>query len=107
MVLIPCPYLNADVDLTDQRQAHIQRRHRDLLPAHRGLLIETITDPDMVLRSRRAPGALILCRWFPHLLGGKYVAAVIAGDEPSARRWLVTAYISRKLVSGEPIWQKN
>ncbi len=104
---IPCPYLGVDVELTDEREAHIQRSHGDLLPRHRALLVQAVTDPEIVLRSRRSPDALILCRRFPNLSGGKFIAAVVAVDAVSQRRWLVTAYISRKLVSGELEWQKS
>ena len=107
MERIRCAYLDADVELTDQREAHIRQRHADLLPVHRPLLIQAVADPEIVLRSRRFRGALVFCRWFPGLLGGKYIAAVVSADEPSTRRWLVTAYISRKLVSGETAWQKS
>jgi len=30
-----CPYLNAQIELTDERERHIAERHPDLLPEHR------------------------------------------------------------------------
>lgn len=32
MRTFPCPYLRGEVELTDEREAHIARTHPDLLP---------------------------------------------------------------------------
>ena len=34
MTRFPCPYLEAEVELTDERKRHIAERHPDLLPEH-------------------------------------------------------------------------
>ena len=41
-----CPYLNAQVALTDEREQHIAERHPDLLPEHRQRIADTLTAPD-------------------------------------------------------------
>ena len=35
MTKFHCPYLEADVELTAEREVHISERHPDLLPEHR------------------------------------------------------------------------
>ncbi len=104
---IPSPHLGVDVELTDEREAHIQLRHADLLPRHRGLLLQTIADPDIVHSTPRFGDARVFTRWFPDLFGGKHIVAVVLADAHSGRHWLVTAYISRKLVRGEAEWQRS
>src|SRR5438132_12290782 len=42
MPLFPCPYLNASVELTDERERHIAEHHPELLPSHREWLAETL-----------------------------------------------------------------
>jgi uncharacterized protein YuzE len=71
-----CPFLKAEVQLTDERERHIEQRHPDLLPDHRDRIGQTLADPDQVRRSSRFVGAL-LSRWFADLRGGKYVVVVV------------------------------
>jgi hypothetical protein len=42
MSWFPCPYLSAEVELTEERERHIAERHPDLLPEHRDHLRETL-----------------------------------------------------------------
>jgi folate-dependent phosphoribosylglycinamide formyltransferase PurN len=54
MAFLRRPYLGVDVELTEEREQHIRNHHPDLLPEHRGRMIETVGDPDQVRRSVRA-----------------------------------------------------
>jgi hypothetical protein len=36
MQTFPCPYLKSEVELTDEREAHIAHTHPDLLPEYLG-----------------------------------------------------------------------
>jgi hypothetical protein len=71
------------------------------------LLARTLADPDLVRRSTRSGHSRLVSRWFPELLGGKHIVAVVMTDATSGRLWLVTAYISGKLVPGVTEWQKS
>jgi len=104
---IPCPHLNSVVELTDEREAHISVQHPDLLPEHRNLLLEAISQPDRVFLSPRDPAARLFSRWFPELAGGKHVIAVILSDTAQSRFWIVTAYITRRLPEGVTQWQRS
>ena len=42
MTRFPCPYLKAEVELTDEREQHIAERHPDLLPEHRQRIADTL-----------------------------------------------------------------
>ncbi len=103
-----CPYLQAEVDLSDEREAHIREHHQDLLPENRVCILKAIADPDEVLRSRRDPAARLFVRWFDDLLGGNHVVVVIVTDRvPRRRHWIVTAYASRRSVEGVCEWSRS
>jgi len=46
-------------------------------------------------------------RWFDDVRQGKYVAVVVVSDTPTERNWIITAYITRRLINGEIEWQKS
>jgi hypothetical protein len=102
-----CPYLKSEVDLTDEREAHIAQTHPDLLPEYLLQLAQTLADPDEVRRSVRMSGARMFYRWFEDVRQGKYVAVVVVSDTPAERSWIITAYITRRVMNGEIEWQKS
>jgi hypothetical protein len=103
-----CPYLNAQVELTDERERHIAERHPDLLPEHRQCIADTLVDPDQVRRSARFASARLFTRWFESVRGGKYVVVVVVSESaPGGRHWVITAYIARKLAEGEIEWKRD
>ena len=104
----PCPYLDVQVELTEERERHIAERHPDLLPEHRQRIGDTLTDPDQVRRSTRFANARLFSRWFESVRGGKYVVVVVVSQfGPDGRYWTITAYIARKLVEGEIEWKRD
>jgi hypothetical protein len=108
MALFPCPYLQGEVELTEERQRHIAERHPDLLPEHRERIAETLADPDQIRRSARFGNARMFSRWFDAIRGGKHVVVVVVSDPASPRRhWIVTAYLARKLAEGAPEWKRS
>jgi hypothetical protein len=107
MKTFPCPYLKGKVELTEEREAHIAETHPDLLPEYLPQLQQTLADPDEVRRSVRMSGARMFYRWFDDVRQGKYVAVVVVSDTPTERNWIITAYITRRLINGEIEWQKS
>jgi hypothetical protein len=108
MTRFPCPYLDSEVELTDEREQHIAESHPDLLPEHRDLLAQALIDPDQIRRSRRFGNARLFSRWFDTLREGKHVVVVVVSVESShARQWLITAYIARKLAQGDVEWTRS
>ena len=86
MVWLPCPYLGASVELTDERTQHIADTHPELLPDHRAALELTLADPDQVRTSSRLAGARLFARWFDDIRDGKYVVVVVVTDSPPTGR---------------------
>jgi hypothetical protein len=108
MTRFPCPYLHSEVDLTDEREQHIAESHPDLLPEHRDLLAQALSDPDQVRLSRRFGNARLFSRWFDTLREGKHVVVVVVSDAAAnGRHWLITAYIARKLAQGDVEWTRS
>ena len=109
MTFFPCPYLDNDVELTDERKHHITLRHPDLLPIYQQCIPDTLFLPDEVRRSSRIRNARLFSRWFEWLRGGKYVVVVVISDQvPMERHWIITAYMARKLVRGGDVeWKRT
>lgn len=77
MSRFPCPYLAAEIELTEERERHIAERHPDLLPEYREQIADTLADPDQ------------------------------SEPDPMARHWIVTAYLARRLAEGGVEWQQS
>lgn len=102
-----CPYLNGEVELTEERQEHIAERHPDLLPEFFPQLGKTLSDPDQVRRSERFGNARMFVRWFEDVRGGKFVVVVVVSELASDRNWIVTAYMARRLSGGTIEWTRS
>jgi hypothetical protein len=102
-----CPYLQAEVELSDERERHIAERHPDLLPDHRACLAEALIDPDQIRRSKRFGSARLFSKWYAQIRGGKHVVVVVVSGSDGSRHWIITAYITRSLGAGEIEWARN
>lgn len=109
MTFFPCPYLDSDVELTDEREHHITLRHPDLLPEYRQCIPDTLMFPDRVTLSSRMKNARLFSRWFDSVRGGKYVVVVVVSDiVPTENHWIITAYIARRLARGGNVeWERT
>lgn len=106
MTRLSCPYLESEVELTEEREWHIRDRHPDLLPEWRDQLALTLADPDTVRHSSRMANARIFSRWFDKIKGGSHVAVVVV-SEMTGRHWVITAYQARRLVEGAVEWKRS
>ena len=105
---MPCPFFEAEVEFTEEREHHIAEHHPDLLPEHRGKIAATLADPDQVRASARFPSAKLFSRMYTDLRGGKHVVVVVVSDEaPPRRHWVITAYAARRLAGGEVEWKRS
>ena len=108
MSRFPCPRLKGEVELTEERECHIAERHPDLLPEHRKQVVETLASPDQVRRSARFENARLFSRWYTDVKKGKYVVVVVVSEPDAANRhWIITAYLTRRLVEGEVDWTRS
>jgi hypothetical protein len=103
-----CPWLRSEVELTAERELHIRERHPDLLPTHRARITEVLADPDIVRRSHRSPAAHLFSRWYSDIRQGRHIVVVVQGGPGASRRhWIITAYTTRRLASGELEWHRG
>lgn len=101
MKLFPCPYLRGDVELSEEREAHIAAQHPDLLPEFLGEIGQTLAAPDEIRKGERIQSETKFYRWFEHVKEGKYVAVVVVTETaPNTRHWIVTSFITRRLPGG-------
>ena len=107
MAPLVCPYLQSEVELSDERERHIAERHPDLLPEHRDLIAGTLAHPDQIRRSKRFGAARLFSKWYVDLKGGKHVVVVVVGAGDASRHWVITAYITRSLPAGEIEWAQS
>ena len=87
-----------EVELTDERRAHILLYHPDMAP-FLDRLAGVLRAPDVLRQSTEDPTVLVHYKYFADVLGGKYVAVVVKiGD----RRFVLTAYLTRRIRTGRP-----
>ncbi|EKU99785.1 hypothetical protein Lepto7375DRAFT_1857 [Leptolyngbya sp. PCC 7375] len=99
-----CPYLNADIELSDERERHIIDRHPGTLPDYSTQLAETLSNPDQIRQSTRDEKSLLFSKWFETIRTGRYLVVVTISDNDPVRHWIITAYTARRLSGGEKIW---
>ena len=99
-----CPYLGGEVEVTDERYAHVVDSHADFALAYWTRAGETIQGPDRVIRRKQDGGAVMFYRWYDDI--GKHVVVVVRRDS-NRRHWLVTAYMTRDIARGELLWVKS
>ena len=108
MTRFPCPYLEGEVELSDERERHITEHHPDLLPDHQDRIGDTLADPDQVRRSRRFGNARLFAKWYDDSLRGKHLVVVVVSEaRPKSRNWIVTAYVTKKIAGGDEEWKRN
>ena len=102
-----CPYLERDVELTDEREQHIIATHPGTLPDYLEQLKESLTNPDQIRQSEYDEAVLLFSKWFDTIRTGRYLTVVIVTNADPTRHWMITVYTARKLARGKVIWQKN
>jgi hypothetical protein len=94
--------------MTTERERHIAEHHPDLLPHHRHRIAETLFNPDEVRQSSQMSSGLLFSKRYDDALTGKSIVVVVmTAGGTNVRNWVVTAYITRKLVGGETKWKRN
>jgi hypothetical protein len=103
----PCPYLDAWVELTEERRIHIQSKHAEVLPERLEWLVQALLDPEMVVRSRMRDDARLFLREYHPRGGARYMVVVVVTASESARSWIVTAYLARNAPKGTIEWRRT
>lgn len=94
--------INAGVELTPERKAHILLYHPDLKP-HFFKIKKVLLAPDEVRISKSDQAVLLFYRYFANINLNKYVVVVVKINE---RKFILTAYLSNRILSGEEYVQK-
>jgi hypothetical protein len=101
-----CPWLNGEVELTEERERHIVEKHGELLPVHHAKIAEVLADPDVI--QRRPDSGRLFSRWYTGLGRGRHVVvAVVSQMGGPPRHWIVTAYMARRLPAGGIEWRRG
>ncbi|MBD1847522.1 hypothetical protein H6F89_29800 [Cyanobacteria bacterium FACHB-63] len=101
-----CAFVNAEVELTDEREQHIIETHPGTLPDYLEQLAETLAEPDQIRRSDRDLDAMLFSKWFDTIRTGRYLVVVVVRQTETERYWIVTTYTARKITGGTVIWTK-
>ena len=102
-----CPYLSAEVELNEERIAHIQGRHGYTWPDLESEIRQTLAEPELVRQSDRDPQTRLFSRYFETIRTGRYMVVVTVSEVEPPRHWIVTAYTARKLTGGVREWPQN
>lgn len=94
------------IRLTARQWGHIVREHDPIERMQRAIR-ETLEDPQEVRKSRKAPDiGRLYYRWYTDTeKGEKWVCVVVKFLENDA--FISTAYLARRIMSGELIWRKE
>jgi hypothetical protein len=56
----------------------------------------------------RFGNARLFSRWYNDVRRGKYVVVVVVSDlDATNRRWIITAYLTTRLVAGKAEWKRS
>ncbi len=102
-----CPYLNATVERSDEREQHITTVHPGTLPDYLAQLEQTLLDPELVRCSDRDLAIILISKWFETIRTGRYLVVVVVNQASQDRHWIVTTYTARKITGGQILWQKT
>ena len=91
------------VRLTPERRAHIERRKE--MVGQRAKIRETLTEPDVVRRSRHDPAVYLYYKHFGETpVSEKYLLVVAKVEVESP--FVITAFFTDTIKAGEQLWPK-
>ena len=93
------------VRLTEERREHLETKHPEMA-GQRPRFVETLREPDSVVRSRAGAGIELFYRLYDQSpVSSKYmcvVVKVLSGDN-----FVVTAYYTDRVKAGEVLWTRK
>ena len=109
MVWLSCPYLGGSVELTEERERHIRRRHSNVRMVD---VSDALADPGRVIRRPWRLGETLFAKEVDDRAGGTHIVVAVVTDEPHTdmdlpRHWVATAYLAAALPDGLVIWERN
>jgi hypothetical protein len=105
MLKFPCTFLDAVVELSEERRQHILTQRPELDVERLG---RVLSDPDRILAHEARPEQRLFCRLEPDLPGGKQIVVAVVTELERERHWVITAYTTRRIRrQGEVLWSRN
>ncbi len=89
--------LGKDFVLTLERKKHIILYHPDIKP-YFSKLKDVFLKPDEVRISKSDPAVLLFYKFFANILGDKFIVVTV---KVNGRSFILTAYLSNRVLSGE------
>jgi hypothetical protein len=91
------------VNLTDERRVHLLEHPE--MREQEDKLVETLLEPNVVIRSRSDETIRLFYRFYRQLtIGDKYLCIVVKYVEGSV--FIITAYFTDKVKRGEALWNR-
>ena len=91
------------VELSNERWKHIVLEHPEV-EEYRGKIEEVLQSPDVVKESKRDKSVELYYKYYPEILGGKYLL-VVAKIKPPC--FVVTMYVTDRIKKGVVVWKRN
>ena len=87
------------IELTPERKNHILEFHPDIRLYFNNIR-NVLMEPDEIRRSKYDYQVLIFYKYFKRIKKGKYLAVVV---KKNRRNFILTSYLTSKILSGEKI----
>lgn len=106
MTWFECPYLGVPVELTDERWAHIRKRHRYFGPEDTDVLAAVLAHPDEIRQRASDPNELLFVQASSDR--SRPLCVVVTRIDDARRWWIATAYITDVSIgAGDVIWRDD
>lgn len=89
--------------MTEERKNHIFEFHPDI-KLHFSKITEVLENPNEIRKSKHDPEVLLFYRYFSNIKEGKYLTVVVKINK---RSFILTCYLTDKILTGERIYGKK
>ncbi|HEV2498886.1 MAG TPA: hypothetical protein VGY31_04805 [Terriglobia bacterium] len=97
-------YEGRSIRFTEERWSHIAQHPE--MTGIRGVVEETLRDPEAVVESLSDPSARLYYRYYqPTMVGGKYLCTVVKLTGVDA--FVITSYLTDRVKGGKVLWPKE
>ena len=91
------------ITLKEEQWNHIIKQHPEVKP-YKNRIQETLSDPDIIKRSKRDKDTFLYYNYYEDIYKGKYLLVVA---EIKNKKSILTCYITDRIKEGEIIWKKD
>ena len=89
--------------LKEEQWNHIIKQHPEV-KHYKNRIQETLSDPDIIKRSKRDKDTFLYYRYYKDVYDGKYLLVVA---ETKEKQEILTCYITDRIKKGDLIWKKD